>query len=408
MYTTYQALPGCLRHAIIDPVHLQVSRLCATGKDEVCIANGPFLYRVKVAERIQAAMTLKGDQVEKKVVQADDFISFYSRECLDTGALSPLQSVVAGPTQDSVYSVDGGGAVRIHSVSNSSSSSGSSNSSSSSSSNDDDDDDDGGGGGAEWSSRDISEETRIMSTEGGTDTRSCGWAGLTVDKGEICSVHSMSHGIHFYDTEKEKAKRSLICAASPTAICANAMAQTNMPIHIVGEGGFLSIWDSRTSAGCSGRYALDAHDVIWSCTMKNNTEVLAAGSEKQVYVFDMRKARPVAKWNTPSKFPIISLLPSTSAGEKMYLAGHDNELMCMDPSQMAQFQSDAKKRDLHEMHDAGKLHLSYNRGIRSKAHWMGLDIVCNADNEDRILGVCASGNLYAIDYANRMELAQFV
>jgi hypothetical protein len=142
--------------------------------------------------------------------------------------------------------------------------------------------------------------------------------------------------------------------------------------------------------------------------MKNNTEVLAAGSEKQVYVFDMRKARPVAKWNTPSKFPIISLLPSTTAGEKMYLAGHDNELMCMDPSQMAQFQSDAKKRDLHEMHDAGKLHLSYNRGIRSKAHWMGLDIIRNTDDGDRILGVCASGNLYAIDHANRMELAQFV
>jgi len=223
----------------------------------------------------------------------------------------------------------------------------------------------------------------------------------------VCSVHSIAQRITHHDVQTGRVLRSAITTSSPSAIFTNPAGA-----QIVGERGFLSIWDPRSQKYCEGRFSLDDNgvDVIHSLSGSGDI-VRGAGSEKQIYIFDVRKSRTIAKMRTPAKFPIISLLNSHSSADKVYLAGHDNELLCMDTCQVIQQPSSArkdnKKRDLSEMQTGSdKLHLSYNRGIRSKAHWMGLDVRQTGSNDDCIFGLCAAGNLYVLQNANRMALAQ--
>lgn len=404
-YCNYEVIPNAMRHTVIDPAYQQVSRLALLGLGDVIIANGPFLYRLQLedidAETLDEA---EGTVTESKVKQRSSLVRMASKLCFDTGGQHALQSIKADSSRNIIYGTDCSGMVWIHSANDICSHGGATVASD---------------GWVNGKAGDYGLSSCIINSQ--SSANGFGWSGLSVEGTSLCAVHTTTQSVTFCDVERGTVINRERCTGSPTAIGSLVQEKTGMPVHIVGEQGFLSVWDSRLSSpsSCTGRYTLNTRETILTCSAKSSYEVHAAGAEKQIYTFDLRKQRVVSMYRTAAKFPILSLLASpTAQHDHVYVAGHDNELMRVEPnpSPTNHNQSDSKKRDLNgnTLTDTSeKLHLTYNRGVRSRAHWLGMDITSEGitssacDSDDRIMGVCASGNLYAVKRANRMALAQF-
>ena len=58
-------------------------------------------------------------------------------------------------------------------------------------------------------------------------------------------------------------------------------------------------------------------------------DVLMAGSDRTVYVYDSRTWKAKLKWKSPCKYDIVKLLP-TASSPIIYVIGSDNEVMLCD------------------------------------------------------------------------------
>lgn len=87
---------------------------------------------------------------------------------------------------------------------------------------------------------------------------------------------------------------------------------------------------------------------IWSMCCKEN-EVVLAGADRCVYVYDVRTWKSRLKWRSPCKFDIVKVLPSYLSVDKdfYYIAGHDNEVFLSELSNNNQ-EKDSKHKNIIE------------------------------------------------------------
>lgn len=79
--------------------------------------------------------------------------------------------------------------------------------------------------------------------------------------------------------------------------------------------------------------------------MTRDNDVIAAGSDRTVQVFDSRNWRLRLNWRSPCKYDIIKLIPasSESRGRGVYVCGLDNEILLCDVSGAEQKEAGPKK-----------------------------------------------------------------
>lgn len=77
-------------------------------------------------------------------------------------------------------------------------------------------------------------------------------------------------------------------------------------------------------------------------------DVLTAGADRTIQVYDSRTWRPRLNWRSPCKYDIIRLLPASSQSRSrgVYVCGLDNEILLCDVTgiEKQQVQKRGKKR----------------------------------------------------------------
>ena len=246
--------------------------------------------------------------------------------------------------------------------------------------------------------------------------------------------------------------RCLNTMKNPTAI--NSMDENCVAIS---EGGLFSVWDSRVSASDGfilRETVVDGRSRIWTlCMNQRRNEILAAGSDRNIYIYDIRNLNNKLKCSTPCKFDIVKILSSSSLTDKFYVCGYDNEVLLCDvsrerhnakPSHEKKGGGDKRKGEkrarevnedrgdkLHMGHvDAGegdnsnsekhliknidsslartnvagssKLKEQHERGFKAQSNWVGLDVISDGC-DDSIHGLCEWGNIYMLKHAQVMN-----
>ena len=89
------------------------------------------------------------------------------------------------------------------------------------------------------------------------------------------------------------------------------------------------------------------------CAIRDN-DVLCAGSDRTVQVYDARTWRLRLNWRSPCKYDIIKLLPSASntRSRGVYVCGLDNEILLCDVAGTDQKQPALKKGTKRKIDDS--------------------------------------------------------
>ena len=303
-----------------------------------------------------------------------------------------------------------------------------------------------------------------------------GWAGITsfAKKSVVATCVYLDKKFTVADINAgNRPLRCLNTMKNPTAIIdidENCIA--------ISEGGLFSMWDSRVSKPYDNSYmhmliytsahtsfscllhqvsslggfvsrepVVDGFTSIWTlCPSRNGTEILAAGSDRNIYIYDVRNLSKKLKCSTPCKFDVVKIL-SSSVADKYYVCGHDNEVLVCDISQERY-----NSRPPHEKHgekgkgnrngkgkgekrarDTGKdcndienevkldtttsvagtavvdsnsssskLKEQHERGFKAQSNWIGVDVFLGDNGDDTIHGVCDLGNVYMLKHAQLM------
>ena len=240
--------------------------------------------------------------------------------------------------------------------------------------------------------------------------------------------------------------------------CLNTMKNPTAIVNVdencvaITEGGLFSMWDSRVSAldGFTTRVPIvDGRSPMWTlCPNREGSEVLVAGSDRNIYVYDVRNLSKKLKCSTPCKFDVVKILPS-SLTDVFYICGYDNEMLQFDIS-LERYNSrpphDKKERKKREKiaieteEDSGshsqrclgkdkgdnfvsnkrsthnkntdsgmkgiersKLKEQHERGFKAQSNWVGADVFVGDDGNDTIHGLCDLGNIYMLKHAQFMN-----
>jgi hypothetical protein len=411
-------------HTIADPAYMHTSRLSSMSPtavqdgegssaygNSVCVANGQHLYLMSLSASPTASSMEVEVEVEKNVGRVNDMFTISSRCIINSTIPRPtgesIQSVVC--RGNTVYSVDSSGVLEFHNIPSTLPAATAAT-------------------GSDWT--EIKPLVSASIPTGSTSVRAgCGWTGLTVSDPNVpCWVGSVSHRMHWGDVTAGKLVRTSHVAACPTALCSLSLTSSSSSsssgdsspssyLYAVGENGFMSIFDCRQAAkgGCCGRWGMGStKETILSFDVRDDNTILCAGADKTIYSFDTRRMKPYTKWKTPCKYPIVSLKHSRNTADRtglVYFAGHDKELLSMQLSDEQCALASNRKRGIasvNEGESSDKLHLSYNRGIRSEANWVGIDLTQDSVGNDQLIGLCDKGHLYVLQNAQKMKLAQYI
>ena len=294
-----------------------------------------------------------------------------------------------------------------------------------------------------------------------------GYVGLCNANYRLASCHYLSKSLVWNDMSTLAETRKAMLYSNPTCVTScftspDEVGSTNpsSPVVVVSEGSNIAVFDERQNSkgGCIYRENENYGGVLWDILpLADNNRLAAAGSEKNIRIYDNRMWKTITKWRAPHKFDIIKLLPSSNNPLQLYVAGRDNEVLLCDLE--PHFMSSQTQKSKSRKHDANtnlqskekdmgaippskkqkqesgddelssqtlidtgvsrdtellpmqlpsssKLRISHHRGIRAEFMWSGLDVsLKNDDVNDRLVGLCGHGKLYIADNANFMKLA---
>ena len=200
-------------------------------------------------------------------------------------------------------------------------------------------------------------------------------------------------------------------------------------VTAVAETGIISIWDdrSRENDGCCYREPIvNGKEPIWTICASIDYDVLVAGADRNIYVYDQRNWKTKVKCCTPCKFDVVKLIPSFVKKDNYYVAGNDNEIFLYDisldkfnarpPHEKLESKVPLKINEevpekvyipLKELPDnslsTGKLKISHARGFKGESKWMGIDVYKDEINSSEVLhSICDVGNVYVLKDSNKM------
>lgn len=301
-----------------------------------------------------------------------------------------------------------------------------------------------------------------------TNGPGCGYVSLCHTSDRHVTSHYLSKILVWSDMSTMTATRQSTLFQNPTCTATTSTA-SGPSLVMVAEGGNVAVLDERqhSKGGCVFRENENSNGgVLWDILpLGADHRVAAAGSDKNIRIYDTRMWKTITRWRAPHKFDVVKLLPSSNSSLQLYVAGRDNEvLLCdLEPHLLATQVAKGKGRsgqasvaaavagargddddvsggaaaadaDLNpplkkqrstdntsaavdssgagsellpmQLPTSSKLRISHHRGIRAESVWAGLDVVLGTEGEhDRLVGLCGHGKLYLADGADLMRLA---
>jgi len=157
-------------------------------------------------------------------------------------------------------------------------------------------------------------------------------------------------------------------------------------------------------------------------------DILAAGEDRCLYLYDVRGMKVKARWRSVAKHDVVGLLRSYQAPTaRVYVAGMDNELMPVSleggkPNKMSTTTSGQgsvavdmdddqeeggsmvqQRREHAPLPVGSRLHETHHLGVKSDARWVGVAEGRLCDDEDGLIGISDRGTVYVIENAQHMK-----
>ena len=217
----------------------------------------------------------------------------------------------------------------------------------------------------------------------------------------------------------------------PTCLLRSNLGSSGKSLTVVGEYSQISFWDDRSSTrdACIVREQSGPRGIAWAMTtLGDDGDLVAAGEDRSLYVYDVRTMKVRARWRSAAKHDIVGLMPSCQPSAlRLYVAGIDNEVIPVSllggakggKHQKAVTTIPADSMDVVMIGDqedqasvvarthaplpvGSRLHESHHLGVKSDARWVGV-AVCPSADSDGLLGISDRGSIYSIQDAQYMK-----
>ena len=195
---------------------------------------------------------------------------------------------------------------------------------------------------------------KAHSIRSGAGIFSGGWAGLALYNDSAIIAHYMSKSLHWVDMQQGVVTRSSLSVHNPTSVTSLSGSSELNGSFALTEGNSMSVWDARISenSGCVLKNSSN-HGLLWTSLFLGGYDVLTAGSDKTIQIYDSRNWRLKLKWRTPCKYDVVKLLPAcdTTRSRSVYVCGLDNEILLCDVSTAEQKNQNNADRIEKRKHD---------------------------------------------------------
>lgn len=156
-----------------------------------------------------------------------------------------------------------------------------------------------------------------------TETQGCGYVSLTHTSDRLISAHYLSKSLVWNDLTTLAVTRQSTLFRNPTCVVTsfpssgnkNDSLSTSSPspaVVIVAEGANIAVFDEReqNKGGCVFRENENNNGgTLWDILpLADSTRVAAAGSDKNIRIYDVRMWKPITKWRAPHKFDVCTLI----------------------------------------------------------------------------------------------------
>lgn len=167
-----------------------------------------------------------------------------------------------------------------------------------------------------------------------------GYVGLCHTTDRYITSHYLSKSLVWSDMATLAVTRRSSLYRNPNCVVTapsgpSSGTDTSTSVALVAEGSNIAVYDERqhSKGGCVFRELNEGScsGQLWDILPLNDQHrVAAAGSEKNIRIYDNRMWKTITKWKAPHKFDVVKLLPCSNNPLQLYVAGRDNEVLLCD------------------------------------------------------------------------------